>query len=88
MKSSELIEALELAGIRVPVVVNGMTHDSFSVSETPAGQWEVFYSERGSKYDRKVFNSEHDACLYFFDSHGGVDAAISRLRALSKPDAL
>lgn len=28
--------------------------------------WEVYYSERGNKTNRKVFDSEESACEYFF----------------------
>ena len=29
--------------------------------------WEVYYSERGRKTGLKTFNTEEEACIYFFD---------------------
>lgn len=29
--------------------------------------WEVYYSERGNKTGLKLFSTEHEACLFFYD---------------------
>ena len=31
-------------------------------------KWEVYYTERGSKFDVKEFDSETGACEYFFNT--------------------
>jgi hypothetical protein len=36
-------------------------YDAWCLSETPSG-WEVYYTERGEKYQIENFNLEEDAC--------------------------
>ena len=31
------------------------------------GKWETYYSERGIKTERKEFNTEDEACNYFYN---------------------
>lgn len=35
--------------------------------EEKNNKWEVFYTERGSKFDIKEFSSETEACEYFYN---------------------
>lgn len=86
MRAAELADAFTLAGIaNVPISVEPLRHNAFCVVRLSSGQWEAYYSERGRKFDRKVFGSEHEACLYVFDRHGGVDATVARMRAGRAP---
>lgn len=38
--------------------------DAFCIRQIENGSWEVYYTERGSKFDYKKFSSEKAACLY------------------------
>jgi len=42
----------------------GLPNEAFCVNEEN-GTWEVYYSERGNKSGRKVFDTEDEACDYF-----------------------
>lgn len=44
---------------------DGMLNDRFCLNATDKG-WAVYYSERGSKYDEKLFSTEHDALDYLY----------------------
>ena len=35
--------------------------------EEKDNKWEVFFTERGAKFETKVFNSEMEACEYFYN---------------------
>ena len=40
-------------------------NDNFSLRQTET-LWEVFFGERGIKYDLKTFDTEEDACEYLY----------------------
>lgn len=42
----------------------GLPNESFCVNEDN-GKWETYYSERGNKSGRKIFDTEEEACDYF-----------------------
>ncbi len=44
----------------------GLPHDKCCLSKTELG-WEVYYSERGSKFDVEIFHSENKACDRFYE---------------------
>lgn len=81
MNRAELYAALDMVGLaHVRVGSDVIGEDAYTIRQLPSGDWQVFYTERGQQYDRRVFGSEHDACLYIFDTNGGVDAALKILR--------
>jgi hypothetical protein len=38
-----------------------------TISLAVGGVWQVYYSERGHKWDYREFNSESDACEYLWN---------------------
>lgn len=45
----------------------GLPNESYCIEQVN-GQWEVYYSERGSKSSLKFFDTEEKACLYLYKS--------------------
>ena len=43
----------------------GLPYDKYCLSNSN-GIWEVYYSERGGKFQLKEFDSEEEACEYFY----------------------
>jgi hypothetical protein len=43
----------------------GLSYDTWCLSETSTG-WEVYYTERGEKYQVKNFHSEEEACEHLY----------------------
>ena len=59
-----------LSNSRVPTseyAINpvGFPDEKLCIVELEDGTWQVFFSERGRKFDVMDFNSEADACDYF-----------------------
>jgi|LFRM01.1.fsa_nt_gb hypothetical protein len=48
-------------------LVGGLPNEALCINNN-GKQWEVYYSERGNKTNLKIFNSENDACEYFYNS--------------------
>lgn len=44
----------------------GLPNESYCIAQV-SGHWEIYYSERGIKSGCKLFDTEHDACLYLYD---------------------
>lgn len=44
----------------------GLPNEAFCLNKN-GKQWEVYYSERGGKSGLKIFNSEEEACSYFYN---------------------
>ena len=66
MTADDLAEILRLAEVD-PTYYHlfGPTADE-GLCLLPAGsQWHVFVSERGSRYEERVFTTEDEACTYF-----------------------
>ena len=69
MTKSELKNILEQALI-IPAAYSldgGNPNESYVLSHEPNGQWAVYYSERGSRNDLRLFDSESSACEYFLN---------------------
>ena len=64
MDLSELEHALIVGGHRGWYLAGGLLDDTCTLNRT-AGGWEVYYSERGKKYDVRTFGTEDEACRYF-----------------------
>jgi hypothetical protein len=67
MNKTILQNELEQAGIN-PLFysLDGDERDlSLILNQLPYGRWEVYYSERGNRFDLHSFNSEAEACEYF-----------------------
>ncbi|HDR7633544.1 MULTISPECIES: hypothetical protein [Bacillus] len=45
----------------------GLPNESYCFNEQN-GVWKVYYNERGTKSNLKTFNSETEACEYFYTS--------------------
>lgn len=64
---------IELDRIRAPrdsySLNGGYPSEAFVIAEIDTGQWEVYYSERGQKTGRLLFENEHDACVYFRENY-------------------
>ena len=43
------------------------TESAMALCILDSGGFEVFSFDRGERFDRKVFSSEHDACLWFLE---------------------
>ena len=52
----------------------GSLSETYTISKTAQG-WEVYYSERGQKTNRRVFACESYACQYFLDTISGNNSA-------------
>ena len=67
MTLTELKEKLIAVGVKKSAysLTGGLPSEEYCISQTPLG-WEVYYSERGSKSGLKTFNSEEEACDYFY----------------------
>ena len=46
---------------------DGLPNESYCFNEQN-GVWEVYYSERGTKSNIKIFNCKTEACEYFYTS--------------------
>ena len=44
----------------------GLPHDRHVLNLDTNGIWEIYYSERGAKFDIIKFKSEDEACNFFF----------------------
>jgi hypothetical protein len=44
----------------------GLNNDTICIEEI-YGKWHVYYTERGEKFDEKIFNSASEACEYFLN---------------------
>ena len=60
----------ELINIHAPKdmysLKGGLPNEAYTINNT-GDTWEVYYSERGSKTNLKVFDSEGEACRYFLE---------------------
>lgn len=70
MNIPELIAKLESIGINNEKYIIYSINDPdpneiCCLNKTQFG-WEVFYAERGNKNLFRLFESEHDACIYLF----------------------
>lgn len=68
MNIRDLEEKLVAAKIRPDSysLTGGLPNEAFCIGNVN-GRWEVYYSERGSKTSLKTFQSEDEACRYFYD---------------------
>lgn len=60
----------ELEKLKIPKnayeLKGGLPNEVFCIG-MDNNSWEVYYSERGNKTNRKVFANEESACEYFFN---------------------
>lgn len=70
MKCDDVIELLRRYGIKPEdvVAINGdpRQHDMYHIMRRD-GMWEVYYAERGHKWDCRQFESEEEACDYLWE---------------------
>lgn len=60
----ELEHALIAGRYRGWFLAGGLLDDTITLNSTQDG-WEVYYSERGKKYNVRTFRTEDEACRYF-----------------------
>jgi hypothetical protein len=67
MKKYELMQKLIDEGYpeNIYELDGGFPNDAFTLNKTKSG-WEVYFSERGSKYELKRFKTEDEACDYLY----------------------
>lgn len=67
MTKIELEKKLKNKGVREDSysLQGGFPNEAYCLNATEI-DWEVYYSERGSKSGLKTFNSESEACKYFY----------------------
>lgn len=67
MRKSELLEILkkEKVSPNSYSLNGGLPNEAYCLNKVN-GTWEVYYSERGRKTGLKTFDSEDEACNYFF----------------------
>ena len=63
-------------------LTGGLPNEAFTLNQLN-GSWEVYYSERGQKTGCKVFNTEHEACVFFLSyilSDGAVRSIMEQTK--------
>ncbi len=66
------IQELEKKLIEMNIATNayslkgGLPNEAFCIGKEDV-KWEVYYSERGSKANRNEFESEDEACEFFYE---------------------
>jgi hypothetical protein len=62
--------AAKLSACRVPKdkysLSGGLPNEKYCIEHVD-GKWRVYYSERGSRSGLRIFDSEQEACDYFFE---------------------
>jgi hypothetical protein len=64
MDITVLEQELIAGGHRGWYLAGGLLDDTVTLNRTEDG-WEVYYSERGKKYNVRTFTTEDEACRYF-----------------------
>ncbi len=69
MNTAELRKKLLELGIdEYAFVINGKPNYECTCIQEKNGKWEVFYYERGDILDKKVFETENEACEHMLQS--------------------
>lgn len=73
MKKNELERKLKSESIpeQFYSLKGGLPNEALCLNQEN-GKWEVYYSERGIKTGLKTFESEDDACDFFYEDLTGV----------------
>lgn len=68
MTLRELRKALRLIGVPKDMhwLSDGLPSDRLCICQED-GKWIVYFSERGSRFDLKYFDTESEACEYFYN---------------------
>lgn len=68
MNTNELEVKLTEAGVRKDVyqLSGGLPNEAYCLAQSDE-EWQVYYSERGSKSNLKTFDTESQACQYLFE---------------------
>lgn len=68
MNRAELRETLDADGIRPDAysLEGGLYEDRLCIDED-YGVWEVYYVERGKRWNQRRFDTEDEACRYLLD---------------------
>ena len=78
MTTSDLTRDMRFLGLPEDhVTVGGMRDDHHCILQTDAGDWEVFYYERGVKVGLEVLTVEHVACTYLLARLRTIGCSVS-----------
>ena len=70
MSPQEIVDRLKRHGVNPNDVFNAngdlLENDKYHLVSS-GGVWQVYYSERGHKWDYRELNSESDACEYLWN---------------------
>jgi hypothetical protein len=62
---------ITLTSRRVPpdayCLTGGLPNEAYCIERGADGKWNTYYSERGLRTGLKAFDTEEDACDYFFN---------------------
>jgi len=50
-------------------LTGGLPNEAYCIEQTPDGKWHTYYSERGLRTGLKTFDTEDEACDYFFSKY-------------------
>lgn len=67
MTVNELKKRLDKIGVSqdlYSIMVGGLPNERLCIVKTE--MWEVYYSERGKKVGKRFFETEEEACEYFY----------------------
>ncbi len=66
MNKNDFIEAASRERInpRYYSLDGGLVDNTYCIDSVPVGGWVVYFSERGSRWEERVFDSESDALTY------------------------
>ena len=67
MRIQDLKAALDHAGVNPDAysIETGYMEDSYVLTREPPGRWVIYFGERGSRWDLRLFESEEEACAHF-----------------------
>jgi len=70
MTRAELAAALRQGRVNPAVysLDGGLPNDAYCLDDAGGGRWVVYYSERGSRFDERMFDQESEACQYLLDT--------------------
>ena len=70
MTRKELYKLLKEMDVPI-TLVGGLPDNAYTLDRAGKlwrpGKWEVYYSEKGNKYDSVFFDNEEDACDYLYE---------------------
>lgn len=71
MNLKELKKQLDVSSLpeNAYSLAGGLPNEAFCMEESPDGKWRTYYSERGGRTGLMTFDTEDEACDYFFTEY-------------------